>query len=148
MRRSACLAALSLLAGAAALPALAETVSVDLTFSEQALTELTTRGEGVVVAAYWMGEPAPGATMTDPELGTVFLQTEDLTLHAGPAKLVLGSNLANAPLDQVVEPKLNLNVYSGRWTSEDNLLDCDILDDVLSKLAATPQKIHCKLIGE
>jgi hypothetical protein len=147
MRRLA-LVALSYLAGAAALPALAETVTVDLTFSEKALAELTARGEGIVVASYWMGDPAPGATLTDPELGTVYLQSEELTMHARPATLLLGTNLPGAPLDQVVEPRLNLNVYSARWTDENNLLHCDLLDGVLSDLAAAPRTLHCKLIGE
>jgi hypothetical protein len=145
MRGCVCLVILSLLGGKAVL---ADTVTVELTFSEQALAELQARGEGIVVASYWMGEPVPGATLTDPELGTVYLQSEELTMHARPTTLVLGTNLPRAPLDQVVEPLLNLNVYSARWTDENNLLHCDLLDGVLSKLAAAPQTLHCKLIGE
>ena len=52
-------AILSLLAGFAG-SALAQTVTIDLTFSDKALTELTTRGEGIVISTYWMGDPTPG----------------------------------------------------------------------------------------
>ncbi|CAN1500871.1 hypothetical protein MCELHM10_00492 [Paracoccaceae bacterium] len=141
------LAAASLLAITAG-PALAQTVTIELTFSDKALAELTRRGEGVTVAAYWMGDPAPGATLQTNEIGTVFLLSEDLTLHPGPSRLVLGSNLAAAPMDQVTVPYMNVNVFSARWADEDNLLDCDFLDDKVAKLAAAPQAIHCKLIGE
>lgn len=125
-----------------------ELVTVDLTFSDKALAELLRRGEGVVVAAYWSGEAVPGATMVDPELGTVFLMSEELTLHPATTRLVLGGNLAAAPLEQVIEPRLNLNVYSGRWTDENNLLDCGFLDDAVAMLTAKPQVVLCKLIGE
>ena len=140
-------AILSMLAGVSG-SATAQTVTIDLTFTDKALAELTTRGEGVVVAAYWMGDPAPGATLQTNEIGTVFLLSEDLTLQPGPARVVLGSNLAAAPMDQVTVPYMNVNVFSARWTDEDNLLDCEVLDDVLATLAAKPQAIHCKLIGE
>ena len=128
--------------------ALAETVTIDLTFSEKALEELTRRGEGVVVAGYWMGDPAPGATLPENDIGTIFLLSETITLQPGPARVVLGSNFAAAPVDQVTVPMLNVNVYTDRWTDEYNLIDCGFLDAPMADLAAAPQTLHCKLIGE
>ena len=136
------------LAGQAAHAQASGPVSIALTFSDKAQAELTTRGEGVVVSAYYMGDPAPGASLPVNEIGTIFLQSEDLTLQAGPAKLVLGANIGNAPLDQVTQPMMNVNVFSARWTSEDNLIDCGFLDAPMADLAAAPQEIHCRLIGE
>lgn len=131
-----------------ALAATAQTVTIDLTLSEKAAAELSGRGEMVVVSGYWMGEPAPGSALPLTEIGTVFLMSEDLTLHPAPTRLVLGTNLATAPLDQVTVPMLNVNVFSARLTDEDNLIDCGFLDDAVATLAAAPQAIHCKLIGE
>jgi hypothetical protein len=145
MRISVCLFGLTLLVGTAAL---AETVSVELAFSDKALAELQARGEAVILGSNWIGEPAEGATMTDPETGMVYLQWEELTIYPGPATLVLGANLSAAPLDQVIEPVLNLNVFSARWTDENNLLACDVLDGPLSQLAGSSHKLTCKLIGE
>jgi hypothetical protein len=144
------LPALTIAAAAlAVLPAAAQTVTLDLTFSDRALAELKGRGEGVVVSAYWMGEPAAGATLPASEdIGTIFLLSEEVNLHPGPSRLILGGNLGAAPLDQVTVPMLNVNVFSARWTDEDNLLDCGFLDDSLSELAAAPQTLHCRLIGE
>lgn len=146
MRRIACLVALAALA----LPvsALAQTITVDLTFPDKALAELIRIGEGVHVSAYWMGDPAPGATLRLNEIERVFLMSEGISLHPGPARLVLGGSLAAAPMDQVIEPFANINVSSDRWDDEYNLLDCGFLDDTLAVLSAAPQTIHCKLIGE
>ena len=126
----------------------AQTVTIDLTFSDRALAELTLRGEGVVVAGYWMGEPAPGATYPVTEIGTVFLLSETMTLHPGPARVVVGSNFGSAPVDQVTVPILNVNIYTARWTDQMNLIDCGFLDAPVAELAAAPQTLHCKLIGE
>lgn len=141
------LALVSLLAAG---PCLAETptVTLNLTFSDKALAELTQRGEGVTVAAYWMGDPAPGAVLPLTEVDTIFLMSEDITLQAGPATIVLGGSLDAAPLDQVTVPMLNVNVFSARWTSEDNLIDCGFLDAPMAELSAKPQELTCKLIGE
>ena len=145
MRISVCLIGLTLMVGTAAL---ADTVSVELAFSDKALAELQSRGEAVILASNWIGEPAEGVTTADPETGMVYLQWEELTIYPGPATLVLGANLSAAPLDQVIEPALNLNVFSARWTDEKNLLACDVLDGPLSELAGSPHKLTCKLIGE
>ena len=135
----------ALLASAAAAQ---QMVTIDLTFSDKALAELQARGEGVVVSGYWMGDPAPGATLPATEIGTIFLLAEEITLQPAPARVSLGGSLSAAPLDQVTEPMLNVNVFSARWTDEDNLIDCGFLDDKVATLSAAPQSVHCKLIGE
>jgi hypothetical protein len=145
MRVCVCLVGLALLVGTATL---ADTVTVELAFSDKALAELQQRGEAVILRTNWIGEPAEGATLTDPETGMVYLQWEELTIYPGPATLVLGASLSAAPLDQVIEPTLNLNVFSARWTDENNLLACDVLDGPLSQLVGSPHKLTCRLIGE
>ena len=41
-----------------------------------------------------------------------------------------------------------INVYSGRRSSRDNLIDCGIFEDSIDVAARAPIKISCKLIGE
>lgn len=141
---------LALTACLAGLPAFADTqtVMVDLSFSEKAMAELMRQGEGVTLAAYWSGEPAPDATMQPDEMGMIFLQAEEVSILPAPGRFTFGANLAAAPLDQVVTPLLNLNVFSARWTNEDNILHCDLVDGELGKLTGAPQKLVCKLIVE
>jgi hypothetical protein len=53
-----------------------------------------------------------------------------------------------ALLDDPDRPQVNINVFSGRKSSENNLLDCGLFQDTLTVAASAPIKIHCKLIGE
>jgi hypothetical protein len=41
-----------------------------------------------------------------------------------------------------------INVFSGRHSSPDNILDCDFFQDKIAVAAAKSIPIHCKLIGE
>jgi hypothetical protein len=46
------------------------------------------------------------------------------------------------------EPQVNINVYSARKASQDNVLDCGMFQDTLQVAAQEPIKIECKLIAE
>jgi hypothetical protein len=138
----------ALLAGLAGAPVAAQTVTVDLTFSDKAMAMLKETGEGVILAAYWSGEPSPSATIEMDEMGRIFLLAEQVTTLPAPGRFIFGANLSSAPVDQVIAPLLNLNVYSARWADENNILHCDLVDDALAKLTAAPQKVVCRLITE
>ncbi len=131
----------------AAPPALADVpqVTVAIRFDPAAAQALAARGERVVVSGYFYGEPAPGATEAPDEMGLINLGNEEFTIRPQDAQLTLGASLSNATLEQVVEPMLNVNVFSARWTHEDNLLDCGLVDDAVSKLSG-PQEVFCKLL--
>jgi hypothetical protein len=142
MLRLACLLSLT------ALPVLADPLVIELSFSDKALAELRKRGEMVTVAAYFMGDPAPGNTLPLTPVDTVFLQSQEVTLWPGPQRVVLGENLALAPMDQVTVAMANVNIYTARLTDEMNLIDCGFRDAPLTELTAAPQAMVCKLIGE
>ena len=46
------------------------------------------------------------------------------------------------------EPQVNINVYSGRKSSPDNLLDCGMFQDSVVVAAKAPIRVDCKLIAE
>lgn len=129
------------------LPAMADVPQLTLVirFDPAAAQALAARGERVVVAGYFYGDPAPGATEAPDEMGLINLGTEEVTIRPKEARLTLGASLSNAPLDQVVEPMVNVNVYSARWTHEDNLLDCGLVDGPVAAMTA-PQEVFCKLL--
>jgi hypothetical protein len=141
MLRFACLSL------ALALPPPAAAFDLSLTFSDRAAAELQSRGEMVVVSAFFSGDPAPGATLPVDEMGQIFIATEEYTLWPMPQQVVLGSGLNSPAVAQVVEPVVNVNVFSARFTDENNLLDCDLVDGPVAGLAG-PQAVHCRLIGE
>jgi hypothetical protein len=138
---------LALCLSLAALPALADVPQVTLVirFDPAAAQALAASGERVVVAGYFYGDPAPGATETPDEVGYINLGTEEVTIRPQDARLTLGASLSNAPLDQVTAPMVNVNVYSARWTHEDNLLDCGVVDGPVAAMTA-PQEVFCKLL--
>lgn len=132
----------------AALPALAETskVTLHITFDPAAAAKLSELGEMVTVSGFFFGFPKAGATMKPDEMGMITLGIEDITIHPSETTLEVGALLASAPLDQVEEPLLNVNVFSARRAHEDNLLDCNLLpEESLAKLSG-PQEISCKLL--
>ena len=134
-----------------AVPALAQTppapVTLSISFSDRALADMQQRGEGLQIGAYFSGAPAPAATLAANDIGSIDVWQETHVVPARPMTVVLGANLAAAPLDQVIETELLVNVTSAFWTTEENLLDCGLVQDVLARLAA-PQTVLCKLIGE
>lgn len=144
MTRLALAAALCL----AGLPALADTprVTLKITFDPAAAKALSEMGEMVTVSSHFFGFPKEGATMKPDEMGMITLGIEDITIYPADATLEAGAVLMAAPLDQVVEPLLNVNVFSARHVAEDNLLDCGLLpEESLAKMSG-PQEITCKLL--
>lgn len=129
------------------LPLPAAAFELSLTFSDRAAAELAGRGEMVTVSAFFSGEPAPGATLPVDEMGQIFIAAEEYTLWPMPQRVVLGSGLNSPAAAQVVEPLVNVNVYTARFTDENNLIDCGLVDGPVASLTA-PQAVHCRLIGE
>jgi hypothetical protein len=55
--------------------------------------------------------------------------------------------MAGQPRGWVVEPLINVNVFSARFGDENNLLDCLLVDGPVAALAKEVQRISCGLIG-
>jgi hypothetical protein len=121
-------------------------VTIDLVFEPGVASTLKKRGEWVVVSAWYYGEPAKAGVPTD-ELGLVYLGDEEATVFATDQRLVLGGTTAGAPAAWVLEPQINVNVFTARITDENNLLDCGIVEGPVAVLAAGVQQISCRLLG-
>lgn len=127
--------------------AAAETISLEVQLDPAALAKLQKLDEAVVVSAWFSGEPTADNTIALDDMGMVWLGNEEFTIWPqASAKLTLGSGLSAAPVASVIAPMINVNVYSARFISEDNLLDCSLVDGPLADLAKAPQVITCKLI--
>jgi hypothetical protein len=124
---------------------------VSVTLSDKAKRLLTDQKETIVVAAYFTGSPKPGTPRRyvshegDIGLGEAHVEVAiGAIAKFGPVKL------DQDPLQQVDKngPQLLINVYSGRKSSPDNLLDCGIYEDALAPIQGKTIPIACKLIGE
>jgi len=124
--------------------------AVDVTYSERAKKLLVENKETVVAAAYLSALPKPGALKKYVDhIGEVGLG--ECRAEAAPGEnLRFGEiQLDKAALAQTAgEPQLLINVFSGRKSSENNLLDCGIFEDSLKSAQGKALPIACKLIGE
>ena len=125
--------------------------SVDITLSPPAAQQLSRHRETIKLAAFYYGLPKPGLPEgIDNEMGQVFLGETELEIPGADGRAHFdGKGVQTSRLRYIEgEPQINLNVYSGRRSSEDNLLDCDFFEDAVRVAHAAPLKIHCKLIRE
>lgn len=131
-----------------ATPALAgePQVTLSLRFDPASLTLLQERGELIVMSAYYYGEPLAENRLAVDEMGRIFLGAEEMTIWPKDQTLVIGASLAAAPVASVLAPFVNVNVYSARISSDDNLLNCDLVEGPVAALATAPQTIQCSLI--
>ena len=143
MRAMMAVAAMTLAAGAALAQ---ESVTVDLVLDPTVEAELQARGEWVIVNAWYYGDPALDAVPMD-EMGLVFLGEEEATVYPVSQRVVLGGYTAGAPRDWVIEPIVNVNVFSARLTDQNNLLNCGIVEGPVTELAGAVQTISCSMIG-
>ncbi|MCY1245749.1 hypothetical protein D9M72_589180 [compost metagenome] len=104
-----------------------------------------------MIAAYYSGEPAPGAEEHADQIGMIDLGEDRTERDGEPATVAIpGKGDIETRLHWVKdgEPLVNINVYSTRRSGPDNLLDCDVYDGPLKAIAGSATKIGCKLIGE
>jgi len=133
-----------------AAPATAQETNVTLhiSFDAASATKLQETGEMVIISSYFWGDPATGNVLPVNEMGQLYLGGEQATVWPNEQTISIGHSLAGAPVGNVEAPMVNVNVYSARITSEDNLLDCGIVDGPTDALSKTTQDITCKLIGD
>ena len=124
--------------------------TVEVSLSPAAAKRLATAKETIMVAAFYYGVPKPGLpdSVAD-EMGQVHLGNQDIELQGAGSAVFDGHVVEHKPLAYVQgDPQVNINVFSGRHSSEDNLLDCDFFEDAVRVAHAAPLKINCKLIRE
>lgn len=123
---------------------------VKVTLTDAAKTSFAKSGESVIVSASWFGAPKPGIDKSQiDEIGQVDLGRKDVTLPGEGTATFDGSAVQRDKLGLIADaPQVNVNVYSGRRTSPDNLLACDMYQGSVSFAASKPVQLHCALLTE
>lgn len=126
-----------------------------LTLSPAAAAKLAGMKEAITVSAMYSGQPTKAARKAGKatEVDEVDLGEETATLQPSKAPQTahfVGKGFKAGEVKWIAPGTAGvlINVYSARKVSDDNLLDCDIFQDVLKVAAAKPIEISCKLIGE
>lgn len=133
--------------------------TVEIAFSPAARERLAERRESVIVSAEYFGYPGPQAqarripgsenpwfTLRRAQVELDTVRPDGVAIERFPAVVLDPKELA---LTQAPDaPRLNLNVWSGRRSSQDNLLDCGTFEDTLAVTSRAPVRLSCRLIGE
>ncbi len=124
--------------------------SLDLSFDDAAAAELERRGERVIVSVFYFGEPnAAGAPHAD-EMNQIYLGAEQITVRGLAQTVRIGANVDAKALAEWVAggaARANVNVYSARFTDENNILNCGIFEDAVTVAQAAAPRIDCTLLG-
>jgi hypothetical protein len=125
--------------------------TVNLTYSAQALKTLRDKKETVIVSVEINGYPKVGSPKKyfDMEGG---LEFANRTLEVQPGQPVVFDKFdLNSSLLSFVDadgPQVQINVYSGRKSSEWNLLDCGAPSGPIKDFSGKTITVACKMIGE
>lgn len=96
------------------------------------------------------GTPAEGvdpAALND--IGLVDLGTANIEMDAAGTATIDSQSVIGDRLHLIAgEPEVNVNVFTGRHTSPDNLLGCSIFQDAISVARRQPMQIDCRLLTE
>lgn len=124
--------------------------TLNITLSKMAADKLVATKEGLVIDASFYGDPKPGAGKHVNDIGQIDLGRETLSLHGKAGKAVITGNFVKPEqLKWVRGPgKVNVNVYSARKGNENNILNCDLIDGDIGKIASKEVTLHCALIEE
>jgi hypothetical protein len=125
--------------------------TVTLTYSSKANETLAAQNETVIVAGYLTCFPRQGTPkrLVDHEDQVSLGEIHDEVALDEPATFK-SIKLDSAGLKWANDqgPQLLINVYSGRKSSPNNLLDCGIYQGPLEDVQGKSIPISCKLIGE
>jgi len=128
-----------------------EHFDVTVTLSEKARQTLTDKKETIVVSAMFHGNPkkdSPGDYFEDHVPDN--LGVRDIEIQPGAIATFSGLRMQQDSRNHLDgrDPDLLINVVSGRRSSKDNLLECDIYEGKLKAVSGKTIPISCKLIHE
>lgn len=133
--------------------------NVEITLTPAARERLVSQHESLIVSADYFGYPSaqaqaqhvPGSENPWLTLHRKQVELEGVQLDGTPVAHFPAVSLNAKQLawtDAPDAPQVNLNVYSGRRSSPDNLLDCTMFQDTLAVASRAPIRLACGLIGE
>lgn len=125
--------------------------SIELSFTPDALSSLNKHSEKVIVSASYYGSPTKAGSIHANEVGQIDLGSEQARVPAKPGPVVLSGSKFEAEKMRWVDGDVgvNVNVYTARLSSPDNLISCDFIDGLIANVKASqPVPLRCALISE
>jgi len=125
--------------------------TVKVTYSQKAMDTLVAAKETVIVAGYLNASPIAGTPKKYVDhVGQLDIGEVDREIAPGAIATFSGVKPDQAMVKWIDSqgPQLLINVYSGRKSSPNNLLDCGLYEGSLAAVQGQSIPISCKLIGE
>lgn len=121
---------------------------IEVKLSEKAEKIFNEGKETIIIYIYFDGEPKENSGVELEEDGTYFVASAQREFIYGKTVKFENVRFSKNIYDNLADKNINfgINVYSGRKTSEDNLLDCEAVFDKIDKLANQKITITGKLI--
>ena len=123
---------------------------IEVCLTQKANKKLKDAKETIIVSAYFIGQPKDTTSKEYLESGEMGIGSSERELSDSRITKFENIKFSKALYDSLADKDIQLliNIYSGRKSTDVNLLDCDILQDKMSNIKGKRFKIKGKLIGE
>lgn len=121
---------------------------IEIELTDKAKERLTSGNETIIVSIFYYGYPKDEKKANSEKDGTLYLIGDKKEITYGQIARFENLKIAKKDYEQLIDKdfELNLNVYSGRKSSQDNLLDCEPLFDKVSNVVNKKHLLKGKLI--
>lgn len=123
---------------------------IEIDLDKKAAAKLADQKETIIVSLSLFGEPKEGVTKSVNEMGELYLASPQLELKEPGIAKFENVKISKQAYESLADKDFTIlvNVFSGRRSSENNLLTCDILQEPVSKVIGEKHKLKGKLIFE
>ena len=121
---------------------------IEIVLSEKAKERIVNSNETIIVSIFFYGYPKDNKKPNSEYDGTLYLVGDKKEITYGQIVQFENIKISKRDYDQLIDKdfELNLNVFSGRKSSQDNLLDCKALFGKVSNIVNKKHTIKGKLI--
>ena len=121
---------------------------IEISLTPKAKERIVTSKETIIVAVFLEGKPKDSAKAHFEEDGSFFVGSAKKEISFGQIARIDNLRFPKKIYDQLVDKDVDLtvNVYSGRKSSNDNLIDVDLLADKVSNIINKKFLLKGKLI--
>jgi hypothetical protein len=124
--------------------------AIEVNLSAKASEKLLKDKETIVVDAWFTGSPKDTSSKEYADIGHLFIQSASVELSNSRVARFEGVKFSKARYDSLADKDIRVlvNIYSGRRSTADNLLDCAILSQKMSAVKGRTIPLTGKLISE
>src|SRR6185437_9455340 len=124
------------------------TFEIEVSLSPKAKAKLSKNKETIIVSASFSGVPKDTTSENFQNLGEIGIAGKDIEMRNDSIAKFENIKFSKSLYDSLSDKDIQLliNVFSGRRSSPDNLLDCGIIQEKMSKVKGKIFTIDCKLI--